>query len=258
MRIVVDLNRCLGYAQCVPLAPEVLKLSGEEALTYDPNPDDSQRQRVLGRGVVPGAGDHRGRARPTGVVVTVSIKDNGRIVIVGASLAGLRAAEALREEGFRGRLTVIGDEPGEPYDRPPLSKQVLAGWVGADGTKPPRMREVDAEWRLGVAATALDRANRFVRLADGSEVEGRSAADRHRGAVAEMAQPALRQHPTGYGWPTSPMYPRGRGSPMSPSSSTPMHAGSWAGGWRPRWPPRWSSMPSNKPSGPASKKELST
>jgi ferredoxin len=47
MRIVVDLNRCLGYAQCVPLAPEVLKLSGEEALTYNPNPDDSQRLRVL-------------------------------------------------------------------------------------------------------------------------------------------------------------------------------------------------------------------
>ena len=49
---------------------------------------------------------------------------------------------------------------------------MLAGWVGADGTKPPRMREVDAEWRLGVAATALDRATGFVRLADGSEVEG--------------------------------------------------------------------------------------
>ena len=47
MRIVIDLNRCLGYAQCVPLAPEVLKLSGEEALTYNPNPDDSQRLRVL-------------------------------------------------------------------------------------------------------------------------------------------------------------------------------------------------------------------
>lgn len=47
MRIVVDLNRCLGYAQCVPLAPEVLKLNGEEALMYNPNPDDSQRQRVL-------------------------------------------------------------------------------------------------------------------------------------------------------------------------------------------------------------------
>jgi len=47
MRIVVDLNRCQGYAQCVPLAPDVLKLHGEEALMYDPNPDDSQRQRVL-------------------------------------------------------------------------------------------------------------------------------------------------------------------------------------------------------------------
>ena len=47
MRIVVDLNRCQGYAQCVPLAPEVLKLKGEEALVYDPNPDDAQRQRVV-------------------------------------------------------------------------------------------------------------------------------------------------------------------------------------------------------------------
>lgn len=46
MRIVVDLNRCLGYAQCVPLAPKVLQLQGEEALAYDPNPDDSQRQQV--------------------------------------------------------------------------------------------------------------------------------------------------------------------------------------------------------------------
>ena len=99
-------------------------------------------------------------------------KDKGRIVIVGASLTGLRAAEALREEGFRGQLMIIGDEPGEPYDRPPLSKQVLAGWVPADHTKLPRLREVDAHWRLGVAATALDRANQLVRLADGSEVVG--------------------------------------------------------------------------------------
>lgn len=47
MRLVVDLNKCQGYAQCVPLAPKVLKLLGEEALVYDPNPDDSQRQQVL-------------------------------------------------------------------------------------------------------------------------------------------------------------------------------------------------------------------
>jgi NADPH-dependent 2,4-dienoyl-CoA reductase/sulfur reductase-like enzyme len=99
-------------------------------------------------------------------------KDTGRIIIVGASLAGLRAAEALREEGFRGSLTIIGDEPHEPYDRPPLSKQVLAGWARPDGTKLPRMREVDAEWRLGVAATGLDRVNGLVHLADGSRLEG--------------------------------------------------------------------------------------
>jgi NADPH-dependent 2,4-dienoyl-CoA reductase/sulfur reductase-like enzyme len=101
-------------------------------------------------------------------------KANGRIVIVGASLAGLRCAEALRDEGFEGQLTIIGDEPDEPYDRPPLSKQVLAGWVRADGTKLPRMRAVDAEWRLGVAATGLDRANGRVLLADGSELGGDS------------------------------------------------------------------------------------
>jgi ferredoxin len=47
MRIVVDLNKCLGYAQCVPLAPEVLHLKGDEALQYDPNPDDVHRQHVL-------------------------------------------------------------------------------------------------------------------------------------------------------------------------------------------------------------------
>jgi hypothetical protein len=47
MRIVVDLNRCLGYAQRVPPAPKTIKLAGEEALEYNPNPDDAQRQQVL-------------------------------------------------------------------------------------------------------------------------------------------------------------------------------------------------------------------
>lgn len=95
---------------------------------------------------------------------------NGRIVIVGASLAGLRAAEALRDEGFNGPLTIIGDEPYEPYDRPPLSKQVLKGWVPAESTKLPRLRKVDAEWMLGVTATGLDRANGQVHLANGGQV----------------------------------------------------------------------------------------
>lgn len=97
-------------------------------------------------------------------------KRDGRVVIVGASLAGLRAAEALRDEGFTGKLTMIGDELGEPYDRPPLSKQVLTGWVPADGTTLPRRRDIDAEWLLGVPADGLDLANNHVRLADGRTV----------------------------------------------------------------------------------------
>ena len=99
-----------------------------------------------------------------------AFKSTGRIVIVGASLAGLRAAEALRQEGFTGHLTIIGDEPEEPYDRPPLSKQVLKGWVPADHTKLPRVREVDAEWLLGEAAVSLDRVNKQVRLAGGDQI----------------------------------------------------------------------------------------
>jgi NADPH-dependent 2,4-dienoyl-CoA reductase/sulfur reductase-like enzyme len=102
--------------------------------------------------------------------LVTEFKTSGRIVIVGASLAGLRAAEALRDEGFNGSLTIIGDEKHEPYDRPPLSKQVLKGWVKAEHTKLPRMRKVDAEWRLGVAATGLDRKTKQVRLANGNQV----------------------------------------------------------------------------------------
>src|SRR6201997_5833459 len=96
-------------------------------------------------------------------------KTSGRIVIVGASLAGLRAAETLREEGFRGQLTIIGEEPYEPYDRPPLSKQVLKKWVPADHTTLPRRRVIDADWRLGGAATGLDRAAKQGRLANGEQ-----------------------------------------------------------------------------------------
>ncbi|MPY33687.1 NAD(P)/FAD-dependent oxidoreductase [Streptomyces adustus] len=99
-----------------------------------------------------------------------AFKRDGRIVIVGASLAGLRAAEALRAEGFTGSLTMIGDETCEPYDRPPLSKQVLTGWVPAGDTTLPRRRDVNAEWLLGVPASGLDLATNHVRLADGREV----------------------------------------------------------------------------------------
>ncbi|QHC28372.1 NAD(P)/FAD-dependent oxidoreductase [Streptomyces sp. HF10] len=99
------------------------------------------------------------------------LRREGRIAIVGASLAGLRAAETLRAEGFAGELTLIGDEPYEPYDRPPLSKAVLLGRADPLRTELPRRREIDAKWRLGVAATGLDLTAGRVRLSDGDEVE---------------------------------------------------------------------------------------
>ncbi|GFH39505.1 NAD(P)/FAD-dependent oxidoreductase [Streptomyces pacificus] len=99
------------------------------------------------------------------------LKRDGRIVVVGASLAGLRAAETLRTEGFAGTLTMVGDEPYEPYDRPPLSKGVLLGRTTPDHTALPRRTALEADWRLGTAATGLDMAAKRVRLADGEEVE---------------------------------------------------------------------------------------
>ncbi|GAA4837989.1 FAD-dependent oxidoreductase [Saccharopolyspora rosea] len=92
-----------------------------------------------------------------------------RIVVVGASLAGWSAANALRGEGFTGRLTLIGDEACEPYDRPPLSKAVLSGRLGADQLWLPRV-DGDVEWLLGTAATGLDVRAREVVLADGRRV----------------------------------------------------------------------------------------
>ncbi len=91
-----------------------------------------------------------------------------RVAVVGASLAGLRAAEALRREGFDGELTLVGAERHRPYNRPPLSKQLLAGTMEPERTE--FRTEVDVAWRLGVAATALDLGRRVVALDDGDEL----------------------------------------------------------------------------------------
>ncbi|MDO0938450.1 FAD-dependent oxidoreductase [Streptomyces sp. DG2A-72] len=93
------------------------------------------------------------------------------VAVVGASLAGLSAARSLRKQGYGGRLVVIGDEPHRPYDRPPLSKEFLAGTVGeAELVLEMDDEDLGAEWLLGVRATGLDRTERAVRLAGGREI----------------------------------------------------------------------------------------
>ena len=94
------------------------------------------------------------------------------VVVVGASLAGLHAARALRRHGYDGTLTVVGDEPHLPYDRPPLSKQVLAGTWEPERTALLNARDddLDLTWTLGRAATGLDPRARTVALDDGTDV----------------------------------------------------------------------------------------
>jgi NADPH-dependent 2,4-dienoyl-CoA reductase/sulfur reductase-like enzyme len=88
------------------------------------------------------------------------------VVVVGASLAGLRATETLRREGFDDRIVLVGAEPHLPYDRPPLSKQLLAGeWEPQDlALRRTPYDELDVELRLGVRATGLDAAGRLLTL----------------------------------------------------------------------------------------------
>ncbi|MBC3190451.1 FAD-dependent oxidoreductase [Pseudonocardia sp. C8] len=94
------------------------------------------------------------------------------VTVVGASLAGLAAVRALRAQGFEGEIVVVGEEKHAPYDRPPLSKEFLAGSSSEDDIS---LGEDDdaglgVEWRLGRTATALDAEARVVVLDDGERL----------------------------------------------------------------------------------------
>ncbi|SKF64749.1 NAD(P)/FAD-dependent oxidoreductase [Mycobacteroides abscessus] len=94
------------------------------------------------------------------------------VAIIGASLAGLSAARALRAKGFDGRVTVVGDEAHRPYDRPPLSKEFLS----SDMTETDLALEADdddlqADWLLGAAAINLDTRGGAIELADGARID---------------------------------------------------------------------------------------
>jgi len=95
------------------------------------------------------------------------------VAIVGASLAGLRAAETLRAESFAGRVVLIGAESHLPYERPPLSKQFLAGTWGFDRLllrEPEKIGKLELDLRLGHSARTLDVDGHRLELDDGSEV----------------------------------------------------------------------------------------
>ncbi len=102
---------------------------------------------------------------------TISFDPLDRVVVVGASLAGLRAAESLRQHDVATSIVVVGDEVHRPYDRPPLSKKLLAGEWEPDRIhlrQPDVFDDLDVEWRLGTPASTLDAKRRELTLADGS------------------------------------------------------------------------------------------
>lgn len=175
MDIAVDMTKCQSYAQCCFLAPGVFRFEGEEALVYNPNPSDEERSRVLeSAAACPVQAIRVGGTRlpvryaDPAVRGAAPLTSTDAVVIVGASLAGLRAAETVRAAGFTGQLTIVGDEPHRPYDRPPLSKQALTGVVGTTTTTLPHAADLDVDWRLGHAAVSLDTSGREVVL-DGGE-----------------------------------------------------------------------------------------
>jgi 3-phenylpropionate/trans-cinnamate dioxygenase ferredoxin reductase subunit len=103
------------------------------------------------------------------------VADLHDIAVVGASLAGLRAAEELRARGHDGRIVVVGDEVHQPYDRPPLSKQVLAGDWEADRLPLTVFHDegldgLGLDWRLGARATALDLGGKTIAVEGGEPV----------------------------------------------------------------------------------------
>jgi 3-phenylpropionate/trans-cinnamate dioxygenase ferredoxin reductase subunit len=99
--------------------------------------------------------------------------DGRTFVIVGAGLAGAKAAETLRAEGFGGRIVLIGDEPERPYERPPLSKGLLLGTAERDSVHvhgPQWYTAHDVDLRTATTADTIDRDRRQVRLADGDVI----------------------------------------------------------------------------------------
>src|SRR5689334_17317393 len=98
------------------------------------------------------------------------MSDGDRIVIVGAGVAGLRAAERLRELNFDGEIVVVGDEARRPYHRPMVSKQLVTGAARPIDVSLQAYRDIDVRWRLGTRAMHLDCAERTVYLPGGESL----------------------------------------------------------------------------------------
>jgi NADPH-dependent 2,4-dienoyl-CoA reductase/sulfur reductase-like enzyme/ferredoxin len=179
VRISVDNNRCHIYGICQQEAPEVFRISDGGSLHYTGNvPAEfaaKARQAVrccpMQAIAIQGGGPatRRGSGPPlrSGTGVRQRRK---RIVVAGGGLAGLSAAERLRDRDFDGEVVIVGEERHLPYSRPPLSKQYLAGALTGDQLTFQSDEALDAHWLLDTRMTGLDLAHSAVLLRGGERL----------------------------------------------------------------------------------------
>ena len=257
MKLVVDLTRCQGYAQCAFLAPERFTMHGDEALLYDPDPGDAQREHVLRAAaacpvqaiLLDRVGSRNGPAGRCGAPsrgAPERTDDGFRRTRADRDRRGLAGRAAGRGGAARRGLHRLADpDRGRARRalRPAAAVQTGAQRLRcpADTPRCPGAMTSTREWRLGVPATRLDLAGQQVRLADGDERRVRPSADRHRRAGPAVAQPGrgrAGRRVSSCAPATTPsgcqrLWPRGRAgcwssAPGSPVPRSPRSAASWA------------------------------
>ncbi|GAA4989916.1 hypothetical protein GCM10025734_16480 [Kitasatospora paranensis] len=180
VRISVDNNRCHIYGICQQEAPEVFRIAEGGSLHYTRNvparfaAQARQAVRVCPMQAIAIRG---GRFRedgapgdPAPASGRTPARRRRRIVVAGGGLAGLSAATRLRERGFDGELVIVGEERHRPYSRPPLSKQYLAGSLGAEDLPFRADASLDAHWQLDTRVVGLDVAGRSLELRGGERL----------------------------------------------------------------------------------------
>jgi NADPH-dependent 2,4-dienoyl-CoA reductase/sulfur reductase-like enzyme/ferredoxin len=178
VRVSVDNNRCHIYGICQQEAPEVFRISAGGSLHYAgkvPAEFAAQARQAARCCPMQAISIRGGQPRSKGAANgnrpargrSAKRSSDGRIVVAGGGLAGLSAATRLRERRFTGELVVVGEELHRPYSRPPLSKQFLAGELGAAELEFRADESLDAHWLLDTRVTGLDAGKRALELRGG-------------------------------------------------------------------------------------------
>lgn len=168
MAVQVDLTKCVGFGQCCFAAPDVFWMKGQEVLEYSAVVGADRADQVTAAAAAcPVQAITLGRIASPGAVRMARPKTGPRVVVVGASLAGLRAAEAVSLADPDAQLILVDAEATPAYDRPPLSKGFLTGKLNRENVQLASFRNFSADWKLGQQAVRLDRPIRSVLLSSG-------------------------------------------------------------------------------------------